>query len=135
MHKHQAETLTDALDTIEDIHLAPTFDVAIEEVAEVQEPTPKVATTPGPLDDVHMADVPEEETIDYEGSVGKEPAKLSSDDDDAWDSTAYTPSKHDTGKFSRLSAEDLKAINALDVHTPSREVKGNTTLLLVCVAR
>lgn len=53
---------------------------------------------------------------------------LFSGDDGVWDSTADTPLKRDTSKFSCLSVEDLKAINPLDSDTPSPEVEGNTTL-------
>lgn len=90
-----------------------------------------MATMASPSDNVHMVDISEEEVVDYEGSSGEELAKLSFEDDDAWDSVADAPPEHDMSKFSYLSTEDLKVINALEVDTPSRGVDDNTTLLLV----
>lgn len=110
-------------------------DVVVEVAAGVPEPPLQTATKAGPLDDAHMADVHEEEAMDYKGSTGEEPTVLSFDDEYAWDLTANTPAKHDTSKFTRLSVEDLKTINALDADNPSREIEGNATWLLFCVTR
>lgn len=70
-----------------------------------------------------MADVHEEEAVDYEGSTREELTMLY---DGLWGSATDTPPKCDTSKSSYLSAEDLKAINPLDSSTPSREVEGNS---------
>lgn len=61
--------------------------------------------------------------MNYEGFTGEELAMLSFDDDDAWDSVADTPPKHDMGKVSHLSAEDRKDINALEANAPSCKAK------------
>lgn len=114
--------------------MALTSDIAAEVAAKVSKPPFEAVTMAGPSDDAHMADVHEEEVVYYEGSTGEEPTKLSSDVDDSWDFAADTSLKFDTSKFSHLTVEDLKAINALDVDTPS-QVEGNATLLLVYMTR
>lgn len=97
--------------------MGPTSDVVVEEAAKVQEPPPAMATVADSSDNIHIVDIHEEEVIDYEGSGREELAKLSSEDDDAWDSAVDTSLKHDTSKFSYLSAEDLKVINVQETDT------------------
>lgn len=63
--------------------MARTFDAFVEVIAEVSETHPEMATMTSPADDIHMTDIPNEEVIDYEDSTKEEPAKPSSDIDDA----------------------------------------------------
>lgn len=89
----QAELLTDAQDTIKGIGLPLTFDIAFEVAVKVPEPPLVAVAMAGTSDDAHMDGVHDEEAVDYEGSAGEEPTKLSSDIDDAWDSAVDTSSK------------------------------------------
>lgn len=134
-HEQPTEPHFIAQDMTKGGQLGPTPDIVIKEATKVQEPSLAMTAVVGPSNNVHMVDISEEEIVDYEGSSGEKPAKLSSVDDDAWDSTVDIPPKHDTSKFSYLSVEDLKVINPLEVDTPSRGVESNITLLVVWEAR